>query len=80
MHFRISRLPSLTLATILVTVATNLFSKSPNEQDIQKIKDALPQEAPAKPKKVRKILIFSKTNGFRHGSIATGAKAIHNAG
>ncbi|MAH13773.1 MAG: hypothetical protein CMO33_08560 [Verrucomicrobia bacterium] len=76
MHFRISRLPSLTLATILVTVATNLFSKSPNEQDIQKIEDALPQEAPAKPKKVRKILIFSKTNGFRHGSIATGAKAL----
>jgi len=43
---------------------------------IEKIEAALPDKAPATPKKPRKVLIFSKTNGFRHGSIATGAKSI----
>jgi type 1 glutamine amidotransferase len=43
---------------------------------IEKIKAALPMEASAKPKSPRKVLIFSKTNGFRHGSIATGAVSL----
>ena len=43
---------------------------------IEKIKAALPMEAPAKPKSPRKVLIFSKTNGFRHGSIPTGAVSL----
>ena len=43
---------------------------------IEKVTKALPDKAPAAPKAKRKILIFSKTNGFRHGSIAIGAKAI----
>ena len=36
----------------------------------------LPDKAPAAPKQARKILIFSKTAGFRHGSIPIGARAI----
>ena len=43
---------------------------------IKKIEAALPKAAPAKAKKARKVLIFSKTNGFRHGSIAVGAKSL----
>jgi len=43
---------------------------------VEKIKAALPDNAPAKPKQPRKVLIFSKTNGFRHGSIATGAVSL----
>lgn len=43
---------------------------------IEKIKAALPDKAPAKPKQPRKVLIFSKTNGFRHGSIPVGANAL----
>ncbi len=43
---------------------------------IEKIQAALPASAPAKAKKPRKVLIFSKTNGFRHGSIAVGAKSL----
>ncbi|MCH2366187.1 MAG: ThuA domain-containing protein [Planctomycetes bacterium] len=43
---------------------------------IEKIQAALPASAPAKAKKSRKVLIFSKTNGFRHGSIAVGAKSL----
>lgn len=43
---------------------------------IEKIKKALPDTAPAKPKQPRKVLIFSKTNGFRHSSIPVGAIAL----
>ena len=43
---------------------------------VKLIEAALPAKAPAKPKQARKVLLFSKTNGFRHGSIATGAKSI----
>jgi type 1 glutamine amidotransferase len=43
---------------------------------VEAIEKALPQKAPAVPRQPRKILIFSKTAGFRHQSIAVGAKAI----
>src|SRR5262245_2858801 len=43
---------------------------------LKKIQEALPDKAPAKPKQARKVLIFSKTNGFRHGSIPVGAVAL----
>jgi len=42
---------------------------------IENIKKALPAEAIVPPKKKHKVLVFSKTNGFRHGSIATGEPA-----
>lgn len=43
---------------------------------LDKITKALPEEAPAKPKQRRKLLVFSKTAGFRHSSIPVGVKAI----
>jgi len=43
---------------------------------VAKIKAALPDKAPATVKKPHKILIFSKTNGFRHGSIPVGVTAL----
>jgi hypothetical protein len=43
---------------------------------VRKIWDALPESPMAKPKQERKVLIFSKTAGFRHGSIPVGAKSI----
>jgi hypothetical protein len=57
----------------LIPCAANAKVK---EADIAKIKAALPKEAPAKPKKARKVLIYSRTAGFRHGSIAIGAKSL----
>jgi len=41
-----------------------------------KIAAALPESAPAKPKQARKILIYSRTAGYRHDSIEIGTKAI----
>lgn len=43
---------------------------------VEKIEAALPQAAPAEPQQPRRLLVFSKTNGFRHGSIPVGVKAI----
>lgn len=43
---------------------------------LAKIKAALPAKAPATPKKSHTVLIFSKTNGFRHGSIPVGVAAL----
>ncbi len=76
MHSKKSLQSFLALSMLLAAPAAGLLAKPPSEKDIQKITDALPAKAPAKPAKPRKILIFSKTNGFRHGSIATGAKAL----
>jgi type 1 glutamine amidotransferase len=45
-----------------------------------KIEAALPEAAPAKPQQPRKVLIFSKTNGFRHGSIPVGVLSLKMLG
>jgi uncharacterized protein len=45
-----------------------------------KVMKALPESAPAQPKAKHKVLIYSKTDGFRHSSIAIGAKAIEMLG
>ena len=46
----------------------------------EKIDQALPDAAYAKPEKPRKLLVFSKTNGFRHASIPTGKLALTEMG
>jgi hypothetical protein len=43
---------------------------------LEKIKAALPKKAPAKPMQARKVLLFSKTAGFRHGSIPVGIASL----
>ena len=51
-----------------------LFDVKPDV--VEKIEKAVPKESLVKPKKPRKVLVFSKTSGFRHGSIPVGAKSI----
>jgi type 1 glutamine amidotransferase len=65
-------------AVLGVTAVLVMASRPVSGQDktLDKVQQALPDKAPAQPKAPRKILIFSKTAGFRHGSIAIGAKAI----
>jgi uncharacterized protein len=46
------------------------------EKLFDQIQGALPEKAPASPKQPRRILIYSKTAGFRHDSIPIGVKAI----
>ena len=53
---------------------------APKPEHVEKVKAALPEKAPAKPKKNRKILIVSRCEGFVHGSIPIGVKAIQLLG
>jgi len=71
-------LGAATLTFAVVAVPPAVAQEKPNikPEIIEKIKAALPNKAPAQPKQPRKVLIFSKTNGFRHGSIPVGAVAL----
>jgi hypothetical protein len=62
----------LNFATALYAVAQNPATEQAPEGAAEKIARAIPGEHYAKPEKPRKLLVFSKTNGFRHASIATG--------
>lgn len=67
------------LATLLFVAASPDEEKPPPGAG-EKIAEALPDEAFAEPKEARKVLVFSKTAGFRHASIATGKVALAEMG
>lgn len=73
-------LPLIGVATTLFLVAADLDSEQPPAGAAEKIAAALPAEPYAKPAKARKVLIFSKTAGFRHASIVTGKLALTELG
>ena len=50
------------------------------EAAVQKILKALPESAPAKPAKARKLLIFTLATGYVHGSIPIAALAFEQMG
>jgi type 1 glutamine amidotransferase len=55
-------------------------AKPVSETAINKIAAALPESAPAKPAKARKLLVFTLATGFVHSSIPVGAKAFEMMG
>lgn len=70
-----------------VPIATALFAmtlpspaEAPPAGAAEKIAAILPDKPFAKPEKPRKLLVFAKTNGFRHASIATGKLALEELG
>jgi uncharacterized protein len=60
----------------IVVAASCLPEACSQDKNLQKIETALFVKAPATPKQPRNILIYSKTAGFRHGSIPIGVRAI----
>ena len=66
----------MSIAVALSTAGKADAQKKVNPKILAKIEAALPKTAPAKPKKPRKVLLFSKTNGFRHGSIPVGIASL----
>src|SRR5437660_1444882 len=64
------------LASAWPVSAQQKSKETAKETSKDKTEAALPQEAYAKPKQPRKLLIYSKTLGFRHSSIPVGAAAI----
>ena len=69
----------------LLLAATAPISAGPRkvpvgEAEIQKLTAASPEAAPAKPKKPRKVLIYTRATGYYHASIPLGAKAFEVMG
>jgi type 1 glutamine amidotransferase len=73
-------LPLAGAAAAFFLVAASTDTEQPPPGAADKIAAALPSEPFAKPAKARKVLIFSKTAGFRHQSIATGKVALTELG
>jgi type 1 glutamine amidotransferase len=72
--------PLTLLGAVLSLIANSPNAEAPPAGAWEKITAALPAEAPAKPAKARKLLVFSATAGFRHASIATGKVALTELG
>lgn len=77
--------PSLFLPFAGAVGAFFLVAAGPDQEQAppgaaEAIAKALPSEAYATPAKPRKLLVFSKTAGFRHSSIATGKVALTELG
>ena len=70
----------LTCATALFVMNPNLSAEEAPAGAAEKITQALPDKAYAKPENPRRLLVFSKTNGFRHASIPTGKLALAEMG
>lgn len=70
----------LTGAAALFVVSQKPAAEQPPPGAAEKISEALPAEAYAKPEKPRRLLVFSRTNGFRHASIATGKVLLEEMG
>src|SRR5580704_17218768 len=64
------------LALVFGLVLLGVLPVFGQDKFLGKIMEALPDKAPVQPKQPRKILIYSRTAGFRHSSIPVGIKAI----
>jgi len=74
-------IPTLALGAMsILLVAYNPAKEQAPAGAVEKIAAALPEKPYAAPKKARKLLIFSRTNGFRHKSIVTGKIALTELG
>lgn len=77
MKFRIAlTLPALALTSVL------LLAQQPkvSQEMIDKVKAALPAAPAAPVKGPREVLVFSRTNGFRHSSIEVGVESMKMLG
>lgn len=69
-----------TLALSIALLVSCADAKPITDADKKKVDDAALTEPVVKPSKARKVLIFSRTTGFRHGSIETGVYAFKKMG
>jgi hypothetical protein len=72
--------PIAALMGVVLTFSAKAQDPVVTDEQIKNIEAALPAAAIEKPAKPRKLLVFSKTNGFRHKSIPVGRKAIEMMG
>jgi len=76
----LTRLLTASLTALLVIVPGISYAQDLDQEMIEKINAALPDEAPVEPKQDRKLLIFTLCKGFVHSSIPYGAYAIEEMG
>ena len=60
--------------SLFLFVVSGLLSKPDDE--LLKIENAAPEKSSVKPKKTRKVLVYSHPSGFKHSSIPTGVKGL----
>ena len=70
----------MTASALLMGATTGRAAEQAPAGAEARIAEALPDKPYATPEKPRKLLVFSKTNGFRHDSIATGKLALTEMG
>lgn len=78
-----SLLPAITLAVTLLSAqppAPRPQNQTPKPEDVAAMMAALPDRAPAKPSKPRKLLVLCKAQGFVHSSIPLAAKTLEAMG
>ena len=68
------------------SMVMSLFSRpgpqnqTPKPEDVEKMRGALPSNAPAKPQQARKVLVLSKAAGFVHSCIPLAGKTVEELG
>jgi hypothetical protein len=62
------------ILSLSLSLSFGLFSKP--DEELVKIENAAPEKSSVKPKKNRKVLVYSKPSGFKHSSIPTGVKGL----
>ena len=63
---------TLLIAALQLFIGSFVFA----DEEENKIREAMPAKPTAKPKKTKKVLVYSKPSGFKHGSIPTGIKGL----
>lgn len=74
------RLLAILVVLALFTPTADSGSLAENDEHLRKITEAMPSRASAKPEKPRRLLVFSKCEGFAHGSIPTVETALRVMG
>lgn len=73
------RINIVTNSLLLFVFSASLFAQIPAE-DIEKIKSAFPAKATVQNQSPRKILVFTRTEGYRHKSIPHGVQMVKMLG
>jgi type 1 glutamine amidotransferase len=76
----IGLLAATCISGALLARLTCAADKAPKPEDVAKMEAALPDKAPATPKKARKVLVYGNANGFVHSSIPLGELTIVKLG
>ena len=76
----IRKLTAACFGAMLLAAPAPAANKPAKPEDLAKMEAALPDKAPATPKKARKVLVYGNANGFVHSSIALGGQTIAKLG